>query len=436
MKKVILLVLFLLYSINCLPQNTADSVKKGWDLSYLPAIAFDSDLGLMYGIILNPYDYGNGFRYPDYVQQFRLQLARLTRGSSDYYLDYDSFTLLPGTRFLAGIRYVANQAYPFYGFNGNESCYNHSWEVDEDTAYRSRMFYRQDRKVFQLYANIQDTIGKSKFQWHIGWSAGDYDIDTVNITKLNRKLDADKKLRHIPTLYERYTDWGIIKESERNGGFVNSVLVGLIYDSRNRLTNPDKGIYTELNVRWMPFFLSKDHFSGLNIGLIHKQYLGVIKNRLTFAYRIWLNTNLEDNQAYYTRQLLTTFLSSEGYGGVSTIRGVLMNRIMTGDFILGNFELRSRLFNARLVKQNWYLGVVAFMDAGRILKPVKIDMSNVPPAARNEFFRGTDKTVHKSLGGGLKIVKNENFVFSAEFAKPFDPQDGISGLYIGLDYLF
>jgi hypothetical protein len=109
---------------------------------------------------------------------------------------------------------------------------------------------------------------------------------------------------------------------------------------------------------------------------------------------------------------------------------------MTGDFILGNFELRSRLFNARLVKQNWYLGVVAFMDAGRILKPVKIDMSNVPPAARNEFFRGTDKTVHKSLGGGLKIVKNENFVFSAEFAKPFDPQDGISGLYIGLDYLF
>ena len=436
MNKILSLILFLIYSINCSSQSAPDSVKKGWDFSYLPAIAFDSDLGFMYGIILNPYDYGNGSRYPDYVQQFRLQLARFTRGSSDYYLDYDSFTLLPGTRFLAGIRYVANQAYPFYGFNGNQAFYNHSWEVNDDPAYRSRMFYRQERRVFQVYANMQDTIGKSKFQWHAGWSAGNYDIDTVNITKLNRKLHSDKKLPHIPTLYERYTDWGIIKESEKNGGFVNSILVGLIYDSRNRLTNPDRGIYTELNVRWMPSFLSKGHYSGLNIGIIHKQYLRIIKNRLTFAYRIWLNTNLKGNEAYYTRQLLTTFLASEGYGGVSTIRGVLMNRIVTSDFILGNFELRSRLFNVRLFKENWYLGVVTFMDAGKILKSVKIDLNSIPPDARSEYFRGMDKTVHKSLGVGLKIVKNENFVFSAEYARPFDPQDGISGLYVGLDYLF
>lgn len=187
----------------------------------------------------------------------------------------------------------------------------------------------------------------------------------------------------------------------------------------------------------MPSFLSKNHFSGLNIGLIHKQYLNVIKNRLIFAYRIWINANLGGDQAYYTRQLLTTFSSTEGYGGAGTLRGVLMNRIVTSDFMLGNFELRYRLINFRFIKENWwYLGAVAFMDAGRILKPLKISNTNVPSAARSEFFRETDKSLHKSLGGGLKLVMNENFVLSGEYAKPFDPQDGISGLYLGLDYLF
>jgi outer membrane protein assembly factor BamA len=392
---------------------------------------------MFYGIIISLYDYDDGSRYPDYMQTIRFQLARYTRGSSEHYLDYDSYTLLPGVEFKTGIRYVGNQAFPFYGFNGNAANYNHAWEVDEDPAYKSRMFFRQDRRAFQLYANIQDTIGKSKFQWHAGWSMSNFKIDTVNIAKLNRKLDAGEKLPFTPSLYQQYTDWGIIRESEKRGGLANSFLVGLIYDSRNRLTNPDKGIFTELNIRWMPSFLSTNHFSGLNIGLIHKQYLNIIKNRLIFAYRIWINTNLGGDQSYFTRQLLTTFSSTEGYGGAGTMRGVLLNRIVTSDFIFGNFELRSRLINFRFIKQNWwYLGAVAFMDAGRILKPVKIDITNVPSAARSEFFSVTDKSLHKSLGGGLKLVMNENTVLSAEYARPFDPQDGISGLYLGFDYLF
>lgn len=201
--------------MNCLSQNPADSVKKGWNFGFLPAIAFDSDLGLFYGIIINPFDYGDGSRYPNYMQTIRLQVAGYSRGSSEHYIDYDSFTLLPGVRFLTGMRYVGNQAYPFYGFNGNAVSYNHSWEDNEDPAYKSRMFFRQDRRVFQIYANIQDTIGKSKFQWHAGWSMGNYKIDTVNIAKLNRKLDAGEKLPYTPSLYQQYTDWGIIGESEK-----------------------------------------------------------------------------------------------------------------------------------------------------------------------------------------------------------------------------
>ena len=69
--------------------------------------------------------------------------------------------------------------------------------------------------------------------------------------------------------------------------------------------------------------------------------------------------------------------------------------------------------------------------------PVKIDIANVPSAAIiNEFFRERDKSIHKSLGAGLKLVMNENTVLSAEYAKPLDPQDGISDYILGFDYLF
>ena len=42
MKKAIFPILFLLYSMNCLSQNAADSVKKRWNIGPLPALAFDS----------------------------------------------------------------------------------------------------------------------------------------------------------------------------------------------------------------------------------------------------------------------------------------------------------------------------------------------------------------------------------------------------------
>lgn len=126
----------------------------------------------------------------------------------------------------------------------------------------------------------------------------------------------------------------------------------------------------------------------------------------------------------------------EGYGGAYTIRGALMQRIVTDDFLLGTLELRSRLINFRLIKQNWYIGAVLFMDAGRILNPVKLNLDDLPPESLSTYFNTGDRSIHKSFGAGLKLAMNENFVLSAEFAVPSDPQDGISGLYLGLGYQF
>jgi outer membrane protein assembly factor BamA len=436
MKKALLFSFLVCITAMLFSQQRSDSVKTGWNFGGLPAIAYDSDLGIFYGIILNPFDYGNGSRYPNYCQQILMQVARYTGGSSEHYIDYDSYSLIHGVRFLARLRYVGNQAFPFYGFNGRETYYNKDWEDSENAAYKSRMFYRQDRRILQVFANLLDTIGKSRFQLRAGWEMVNYNIDTVNVARLNRKHSSEDALPYVPTLYELYSDWGIIKDSEREGGLMNSFLVGLIYDSRNQLTNPSKGIYSEITMRWYPSFLSKEKFSGLNAGIIHRHYLSLYKDRVVFAYRLWLNAGLGGDLPYFTRQLLTTFASTDGYGGFNTLRGVMMQRIVTGDFLLANAEFRTRLVNFWFIKQNWYLGAVAFVDAGRILKPLRVDLGGVPPAEKLLYFRDPDKTLHKTIGGGLKLVMNQNFVLSAEFGKALDSQDGTSGLYLGITYLF
>jgi hypothetical protein len=404
----------------------SDSVRKGWNIGYLPAVAYDSDLGLYYGIIINPFDYGDGKIFPNYYQKLFLQVAGYSKGSSEHILEWETYTFLPSLKFNAKLKYQGYKAYPFYGYNGNEAVYNHSWENEEDPAYKSRMYYRLSRKHFRLSGDVQDTIGNSKFQWQAGWAMGSFNMGSVS------KVPNDTVL-----LYQRYIDWKIISDGEKDGGITNSFLAGLIYDTRDRLTNPGKGIFTEFNLRWMPSFLTTGGYSSLSIGLIHKQYFTLMPRRLIFAYRLWWNSTLAGDPPFYARQILTTFAGYEGYGGTSTLRGALMQRVVTKDFLLGTAELRARIVNFRFIKQNrWYLGMIAFTDAGRILRPFKVNTEKVPDELRPLYFGVTDKSIHATLGAGLKLVMNENFVLSAEYARPFDPQDGISGLYLGLNYQF
>ena len=66
-----------------------------------------------------------------------------------------------------------------------------------------------------------------------------------------------------------------------------------------------------------------------------------------------------------------------------------------------------------------------------------MDLSAVSVADKASYFSGIDTgKFHSAAGIGLKIGWNENFVISAEFGKAFEKQDGNTGFYVGLNYLF
>ncbi|MDL2290301.1 BamA/TamA family outer membrane protein [Paludibacteraceae bacterium OttesenSCG-928-F17] len=426
--KISILLLFFLVTLN--HAISQEKVKKGFGFGAIPAVSFDSDLGFQYGAIVNLYHYGDGSRYPKYNHSLYLEYSRYTKGSSISRIMYDSDRLIPKVRTTVDIAYLTDKALDFYGFNGYQSRYDASKKEEKAT----RFFYKQDRNMFRAKADFQGMFGKSNFGWVAGYTFYNFDMDTIHSQKLS-------KTHQETTLFELYTDWGIITPKEAKGGSINYIKLGFKYDSRDQQASPMKGIWTEAVIQTAPKFINQK-FPHTKFALIHRQYFTLIPRDMSLAYRLHYQTSIGNNHVpYYAQPLvITSFLTaatSQGLGGKTTIRGVLRNRIVSDAFAFGNFEWRYKFLRFQWLNQNFYLGANVFFDTGVILRPIKMDLSQVPEAEKEVYFKDYKKgKFHSAIGAGIKIGWNENFIVSAEFGKAFDKQDGNTGFYVGLNYLF
>lgn len=396
----------------------------------LPAVSFDSDLGFQYGAIINLFHYGEG-RFPHYDHSLFFDISRFTKGSGIFRMMYDSEKLIRNVRTTVDIAYLPDLAMDFFGFNGYQSVL-HSEKFRSDAT---RFFYNINRDKFRARADFQGRFGESCFGWLAGYSFYHFSIDSVNY----QHLGVQQQER---TLFQKYQDWGLIRADQAHGGSVNYFRAGLTYDSRDHLAFPTKGIWTEALVQTAPFrFLNRNPHS--KFALIHRQYFTIVPNNMVFAYRVQYQTTIGNsrNVPYYVQPLvMTSFLTaaqSQGLGGQTTLRGVLRNRVVGDAFALGNFEWRWNFVRFEALSQEFYIGTNVFFDTGTILRPIEMDLSAVPDVEREKYFRDFEMgRFHSTIGAGLKIGWNENFILSVDFGKALNRQDGDTGLYVGLNYLF
>ena len=83
-----------------------------------------------------------------------------------------------------------------------------------------------------------------------------------------------------------------------------------------------------------------------------------------------------------------------------------------------------------------YITNEAGFDTGMVVQKAKFNTGNVPANQLDNYFKTDAEKLHNSAGLGLKIAMNQNFIVSVDYGKAFDAQDGTSGVYIGLGYLF
>ena len=425
-------------------EDTTKTKKKNrFNFPVFPVVAYDADMGFQYGIVANMFDYGDYSNYPEYRHAVKLEVSRFTKGSGVNQLFYDSKYLIPGNiRITADVSYLTEKALDFYGYNGYQAIYSPEWEDDEDSAYITRMFYRHERKMFRFTCDFQGNIYEDKLRWLGGIGFMNFKTGTVDIERLNKGKDEDKILPDTITLFDQYVDWGIIPEDEKDGGNANFFKAGLVFDTRDNEPNPMKGLWDEALLVYSPGFFMNDGNSFLKLIFIHRQYFTIVKKKVNLGYRLGYQGTIAGHTPFYFQPYMlssfSTATKTDGLGGAKNLRGILRNRVVGDGIAWGNVEIRWRIVDFVLAKQNFYVGMNAFCDAGMVVQEYDIEEDAIDPAVTDEYFDfsySNDK-IHPTVGGGLRIGWNENFIIAVDYGFALDNKDGLRGLYIAFGNLF
>ena len=421
-----------------------DKIKTGFSLGAVPAVAYNSDIGFLYGAIVNLYWFGDGSRYPKFDHSVYLEWSRTTKGKGINQITYDTDKLIPGIRSFFELTYRIDKALDFYGFNGYQSVYDMDFEQNtlDPFGNANRLYYRYGRNLLRLTADFQGEITGNKFRWLGGISYFGSTIDSVDGDGLNEGKEDD--LLSYNSLYGNYVEWGMIPEDQAEGGRHTLLKAGLVYDTRDNEPNPFSGIWTELQFHYAPSFLSSTEMTFTRLILTHRQYFTLVPDRMNLVYRLSYQGKLSGEVPFYMMPFIFNTapgLTKDGVGGNKTLRGIRRNRLIGDGFAFGNLELRGKILRTTVLNQNVYIALSAFMDAGMVVQKYDFDSSGMPDELPDYL---PDRIIdlearevpHVSVGGGLHIALNQNFIVAVDYGMALKEEDGDSGIYIGLDFLF
>ena len=470
MKHILTIFAALLATINVVAQNAEPTaevapakkeiIKTGYNFGPLPAVAFDADKGFQLGALLNIYDFGDGSTYPNTRQQWYFEASFFTKGSQLYVVSYDNRTWIPGVRFSTALTITNDKAMDFYGFNGYQSYYDFQKVLDgkkNDDMYIYTPKYRTNRLAALFKADFVGKIGDTPLSWEAGYHLSYFKQGAINREKINKNKDENKMFPDSePTLFEQYRTWGIIKDSEADGGLNSTVRVGLLFDTRDKEGAPSRGVWAEAHVMMAPKWLGTTN-PYYKYSATFRHYVPIVsKDRLTFAYRLNYEGTFGRKAPYYVLPYMTTVgptYDRDGMGGFRTVRGIMRNRVQGLDMASYNAELRWRFVQFTLWKQNIAFGLNVFSDGTMVTKGYDMSFGRTLAdfATPNEYEKakaeytaymaqGTEKDrPHITVGGGFRFIMNQNFIVCLEYGKPVGKlakQDGKGAFYINTGYLF
>lgn len=378
--------------------------EQGWVINAFPSTSYSNDQGVQLGAYVDIFNYGKGRHnvFPDYTHRFNIQASWYTMGTVEMHAFYDSEYLIPGFRLTAALSRTTNDRYPFYGFDPNLPI-----DLFECT------YGRQMNRALLI---VQKPITK-----RLNWVAG--------LTLWHFKTDAgaadSRKTNDQPSLYNWYCQNGLIDPNEAGGGTHLEGKLGLSVDTRDFAFDPDSGIYADACLFGSPDLFNTEH-SYLRFAAHWRQFIPIVRSRITLAYHLGWQTRLLGETPFYLAPDITRLylmhIESEGLGGRDTFRGLRMNQIVGDAVAWANFELRCRVLQIpKLWNQEWLLKVYPFCDLGQALQTFRLDDKDV---------------LHVSVGGGVSVAMDRNMIVALECAKAMRHKDGPLAIYVGIHYVF
>ncbi len=430
--------------------NDKEEAKTGWNFGGLPFASYDNDLSLQLGAMANIYYYGDGKIYPNYYHGFYVEASYYLRHSGIFTVNYNSNYLIPNHGFKVDLSYLPDAMCDFYGYNGYQSKYQPSWLVN-DTLGHTRLFYKYKRNILRFMTDIDGQIYE-KLRWSAGLGLYWYDVAArPNLAVINSTQKEGNKYPEVDGLVEKYATWGLLDEQTLHGGVHPYVRAGLVYDSRDYVANPNKGIYADAFLTYSAAFGNQKQYNNIVLNFNFRQYFTLYPRYLTMAYRIGGQNVIAGEVPFYANSIMNVLYQQrtmyEALGGGSSIRGMLRGRVQAKGFLFANVEMRAVFARFDIGTQHFYVGATPFFDIGMITDPYDLpaDLQTRIEATGDkveDYFNLDRKAIytpHMSAGIGLKIAMNENFIISADWAVPFNKQDNNSqwdNFYINIGYLF
>ncbi len=424
--------------------------KTGWNFGGIPFASYDNDLSLQLGALANIYYYGDGKIYPNYYHGFYIEASYYLRHSGIFTINYNSNYLIPNHGFKIDLSYLPDAMCDFYGYNGYQSLYQPTWLVN-DTLGHTRLFYKYKRNILRFMTDLDGQI-HDNLRWSAGLGLYWYDVASrPNLTVINSTQKEGNKYPNVDGLVDKYTQWGLLNEKTLHGGVHPYLRAGLVYDSRDYLANPNKGIYADAFLTYSAAFGELKPYNNLVLNFNFRHYFTLYPKYLTMAYRIGGQNILAGEVPFYANSIMNVLYQQrtmyEALGGGSSIRGMLRGRVQAKGFLFANIEMRAVFARFDIGTQHFYVGATPFFDIGMITDPYDLpsDLQTRVESTGDklpDYFNLDRKAIytpHMSAGIGLKIAMNENFIISADWAVPFNKQDNNSqwdNFYINIGYLF
>lgn len=398
----------------------------------IPALAYDSDLGLRYGAVINVFDYGSNPENYGYEQHLFLRGTNTSTGSLQLQGLLESSSLIANSITLIEVSYLAEKRYDFYGFNGSNSVYNPLLTDKSSPLFMNSLFYAHERNILRLRLDNQLRIGDGDFRLLTGVMLNKYEVAPA---RNSEDSGNDDRSFEGETLFENYVDWGLISEDEKTGGIINLFSFGLIYDTRNDLCYCTDGEWIEAVFLYSPSFISDNSFARMVF--TYRHHTSFMNDNLTLSLRASSQQSLFGKTPFYT---LSTFydsrLNQDGIGGAFSLRGANRNRIVADGFLTGNIEAKLKIMEFNLLGQDFFVSTSLFYDNALVTQTYEMDQISVPGEVKNSFFNSDRQKLHHTAGVGAYIVFNKDNVISINYGKPFNSLDGHGGLYVGSSLLF
>ena len=195
---------------------------------------------------------------------------------------------------------------------------------------------------------------------------------------------------------------------------------GVVWDTRDHEAWPHWGVLADASLR-----------AGVGLGdgfgygggtLAGRAFLPVLGD-LTLAVRLVADA-LWGAPPFDELSRVGGLSAGDATGGGSSLRGVPGQRYHGLVKVLSGVELRLRSPQWSIGSQNFHVGAVAFVDAGRV-------WSGLPPSPELD---GEGLGLTLGLGGGLRVQWGETFIVRVDFG--YGPREQSTGLYIDVGQVF